>query len=84
MIRNIYYTVMFEISDDTYLDWKAPITPEAITHKATYQVTLVDPVLAKDGLDRVVTHIQGSIGMKNINISGTFAYQLIPKAEISK
>lgn len=36
MIRNVYYTVMFEISDDSVVAWRAPITPDANTYKTTY------------------------------------------------
>lgn len=40
--------------------------------------TLIDPVMAASGDDRSVIHVQGSIGKKNMNITASYQYQLIP------
>lgn len=43
-----------------------------------YMVTLVGAILGDDTQHKSLTYIQGSIGVKNITISGVTNYQLTP------
>lgn len=37
-----------------------------------------DPVLARQNVDRTIVIVQGSTGLRNINIAGAIQYQLVP------
>lgn len=54
----------------------AGITNTKFTTGATiYQA---DPILAAQNIDRSVIIVQGSTGLRNINIAGAVQYQLVP------
>lgn len=62
-----YYNIQYITSNTVALQYAT----EVVTYSS-------DPIFAKQNVDRSIIIVQGSTGLRNINIAGCVQYQLVP------